>query len=331
LSQSKGRVCDVPVEIKTRESTIGGNNVKSKPAAILTSTALLIVSAALTIHARQQSTAPKPHAAPSTPAGAIPSAQIQQKIEAYLRNMYAWGPNYKLKFEPLKDTPVPNLYEVKVEVSADGQGDTAIFYVTKDGHFLIRAELEDITTDPSIKVRKQINTTGYPSKGPVDAKVVLVEYADYECPSCRQLDTILRAVLPMQPQVRLIYKDFPLIQIHPWAMTAATAGRCAYRQDPNVFWKFHDLLFDNQAIITPENAYQKMQDYATQSELDVNSLKLCMADPQTQEDVKKSMSEGESLHINNTPTIFVNGRRLVGPDAPTLQQFIQYDLSHSTK
>lgn len=245
--------------------------------------------------------------------------------------MYAWGPNFKLKFEPLKETPVPNLYEVKVQVSTEGGGDTAIFYVTKDGHFLIRAELEDITTDPAVKVRKEIVTPGYPAKGPADAPIVLVEYADYECPSCRQLDTILRAMLPTQPQVRLIYKDFPLTQIHPWAMTAAEAGRCAFHQDPNNFWKFHDALYDNQSIITPENAYQKIQDYANQSGLDANALKVCMAAPETQSEVNKSIAEGESLHITNTPTIFVNGRRLIGPDAATLQQFIQYELvaSHS--
>jgi protein-disulfide isomerase len=282
----------------------------------------------LTIHARQQSTAPTSHTAPTTTTSAPPGEFIQKKIEAYLRNMYAWGPNFKLKFEPLKDTPVPNLYEVKVEVSTEGQGDTAAFYVTKDGRFLIRAELEDMTTDPAAKIRKQISTTGYPSKGPANAKVVLVEYADYECPSCRQLDTVLRGLLPTQPQVRLIYKDFPLTQIHPWAMTAAIAGRCVYRQDPTAFWKFHDLLFDNHAIISPENAYQKMQDYATESGLDAATLKTCMSDPQTQEEVKRSMAEGEALHITNTPTIFVNGRRLIGPDAATLQQFIQYDLSH---
>jgi protein-disulfide isomerase len=303
--------------------------VKPQSLTILGTTTLMIAAAAVTIHARQQSTAPKPHPPAPGAASASPNAAIQQKIETYLRNMYAWGPTFKLKFEPLQETPVANLYEVKVEVSADGQGDTATFYVTKDGHFLIRAELEDITVDPAAKIRKQINTTGYPSKGPADAKVVLVEYADYECPSCRQLDGILRTLLTAQPQVRLVYKDFPLIQIHPWAMTAATAGRCAYHQDGTAFWKFHDTLFDNQAIITPENAWQKMQDYATQSGLDANALKVCMADPQTTEDVKKSMSEGESLHITNTPTIFVNGRRLVGPDAPTLQQFIQYDLAQS--
>jgi protein-disulfide isomerase len=299
--------------------------VKFKSTTIFCAAILIFVSAALTLHA-QQSTTPKLNPPGSAPA-AQPNAAIQQRIEAYLRNMYAWGPNFKLKFEPLKETPVANLYEVKVEVSADGQGDTATFYVTKDGHFLIRAELEDITSDPALKVRKQITTAGYPAKGPVDAKVVLVEYADYECPSCRQLDAILRTLLPTQPQVRLIYKDFPLTQIHPWAMTAAIAGRCAFQQSPTNFWKFHDLLFDNQAIITPENAYQKMQDYATQSDLNATALKACMADPQTQSEVNKSIAEGESLHITNTPTIFVNGRRLIGPDGPTLQQFIQYDLN----
>jgi protein-disulfide isomerase len=301
--------------------------VKFKSVKLISAAALILFLTVAVIHA-QQSTAPK-STPPQSSSSASPNAVIQQKIETYLRNTYAWGPDFKLKFEPLKETPVPNLYEVKVQVSANGQGDTATFYVTKDGHFLIRAELEDITTDPAVKIRKEIATSGYPTKGPADAKIVLVEYADYECPSCRQLDTILRTILPTQPQVRLIYKDFPLTQIHPWAMTAAEAGRCAYHQDPTNFWKFHDLLYDNQSIISPENAYQKMQDYATQSGLDPDVLKVCMAAPETKSEVEKSMAEGELLHIVNTPTIFVNGRRLIGPDAATLQQFIRYEVNAS--
>jgi protein-disulfide isomerase len=299
--------------------------VKFKPFITLAAAIAIIGANALTLSAQRGKNASQTTKAPSTSV-AGPSSAIQQKIEAYLRDQYAWGPTYKLKFEPLKETPIPNLYQVTVAVSVEGQGDTASFYVTKDGRYLIRAELEDMNTDPAVAIRKQMNITDYPSKGPADAKIVLVEYADYECPSCRQLDTVLRGVLSTHPEVRLIYKDFPLVQIHPWAMTAATAGRCAYKQSPDNFWKFHDLLFDNQSLISPENAWQKMQDYATQSGLDSIALKSCMADPQTQEEVRKSLSEGESLHIANTPTIFVNGRRLIGPDAPTLQQFIQYEL-----
>lgn len=281
-----------------------------------------LLAAALFAQAGSQS-APSKTTALAT---AQPSAAIQGKIEAYLRHVYAWGPSFKLTFGTLKETPVPDLYQVTVDVSQEGQGDSATFYVTRDGRYMMRAELEDLNSDPLAEVRKQIKVDGYPSKGPADAKVVLVEYADFECPSCRQLDTILRSMLPNFPQVRLVYKDFPLTQIHPWANTAATAGRCAYKQNPAAFWKFHDFVFDAQDVISPENVWQKMQDYAAQAGLDPAVLKTCMADTQTQEEVNKSIAEGEALHVANTPTVFVNGRRLIGPDAASLEQFIHYEL-----
>jgi protein-disulfide isomerase len=264
--------------------------------------------------------------APTTQASLPPSGEVQQKVEGYLRHLYAWGPSFKLSFGPLKETPIPGIYQVTVQVTAEGQTDSATFYVTKDGRYLMRTELEDLSSDPLAEVRKKITLEGYPSKGPADARVVLVEYADYECPSCKQLDTILRALLPNFPQVRLVFKDFPLTQIHPWAATAANAGRCAYKQNPTTYWKFHDLVFDNQETISPENVWERLQDYATQSGLDSGGLRACMADPQTQAEVNKSMAEGEALHVANTPTIFVNGRRIIGPDGAMLEQYIRYDL-----
>jgi hypothetical protein len=105
--------------------------VKFKSITTFCAATLILIAAATKIHARQ-STAPK-STPPSSGSSAVPSTQIQQKIETYLRNTYAWGSDFKLKFEPLKETPVPNLYEVKVEVSVNGQGDTATFY-NRPGH-----------------------------------------------------------------------------------------------------------------------------------------------------------------------------------------------------
>jgi protein-disulfide isomerase len=266
-----------------------------------------------------------PQSRPASQAGNTPPAAIQQKVEAYLRHLYAWGPSYKLSFGPLKDTPIANIYQVTVEVSTEGQTDSATFYVTKDGRYMMRSELEDLNSDPVAEMRKQITLTGFPSKGPTNARVVLVEFADYECPSCKQLDTILRSMLPKFPDVRLVFKDFPLTQIHPWAATAANAGRCAYKQNPTAYWKFHDLVFDNQETISPENAWQRLQEYAADAGLDPAGLRTCMADPQTLAEVQKSVAEGEALHIANTPTVFVNGRRLIGPDAAALEQLIHYE------
>ena len=163
-----------------------------------------------------------------------------------MRHLYAWGTTFKLKLGPLRDTAIPGLYQVTVDVTVEGQTDSATFFVSKDGRYLLRGDIEDLNSDPLADTRKQMSLADMPSQGPANAKVVMVEYADFECPSCKQLDTILRTMLPNYPQVRLVYKDYPLIQIHPWALTAATAGRCAYKQNPALFWKFHNLLFDNQ-------------------------------------------------------------------------------------
>src|SRR5581483_8914512 len=130
---------------------------------------------------------------------------------------------------------------------------------------------------------QKLNLQGAASKGPADAKVVLVEFGDLECPVCRQLDYILRAVLPQYPQVRLVFKDFPLESIHPWAMTAAIAGHCVLNQGSDAFWKFHDTVYDSQDVISPENAFEKLTDIAVQSGASKDSFQACMSDSKPKE------------------------------------------------
>jgi protein-disulfide isomerase len=311
-------------------SRIGAKESKVKAKHIFTVfAAILLVGAVL---AQQQSSSAPPRQSPApvpSPSTTTSSASIQRKIEAYLRHIYAWGPSFTITFGQLKEAPVPGLYQISMDIAFESQTDSATFYASKDGRYLMRGELEDMTSDPMAEIRKQIHLEDSPSTGPVNAKVVLVEYADFECPSCKQLDTILRSILTNFPQVRLVYKDFPLTQIHPWAMTSAQAGRCAYKQNPATFWKFHDMIFDRQDLISPSNVWDKMQEYATQVGLDSAALRACMADTGIQAQINKSIAEGETLHIANTPTIFVNGHRLVGPDATTLEQFIRYELTSS--
>jgi len=261
----------------------------------------------------------------SNAAAAQDSAAIPKRIEDYLRKYYAWGPNYTVKVGTPKQSPIGDLYEVPVEVSTQGGSDSAIVYVSKDGHYMVRGDMQDLSADPLAENLSKLNLQGAASKGPADAKVVLVEFGDLECPVCRQLDYILRAVLPKYPQVRLVFKDFPLESIHPWAMTAATAGRCVLQQGSDEFWKYHDAVYDSQDVISPENAYDKLTEIAVQSGANADKLKACVADPKTQEAVRQSIAEGKALNVDATPTTFVDGRRLVGPDQALLEQYIQYD------
>jgi len=278
------------------------------------------------VPARAQGNASAPKS--SAPASAAPApGSIEKRVEDFLRNYYAWGPTFELKVGTPTPSPVQNLLQVPVTVSAGGGSDSAIVYVSKDGRYMFRGDVQDLNVDPLSENRSKLHLDGYASKGPANSKVVLVEFGDFECPSCRQLDALLREILPQYPNARLVFKDFPLESIHPWAMTASLAGRCALQQGQDIFWKFHDQVYDNQDAVTPDNAFNKLAELAQAAGANPDTLKTCMADPKTAEPVKQSIAEARELQVNSTPTTFIDGRRMVGPDPNLLKQYLDYDTA----
>jgi len=291
--------------------------------------AVLIAGLCMTLATLAQNparTGPQVAATPMATLTPAAAAALQQRAQDFLRTLYAWGPDFQVKAGAVKPSVVADLYEISVEISIQGESESAVVYVTRDGRYMVRGEITDMSVDPFAAVRQKLTVEGFPSKGPADASVVIVEFGDFQCPSCRQLDRILRQLLPNYPQVRLVFKDFPLEQIHPWAMTAAIAGRCAFQQSSDAFWKLHDSIYDNQDFITPENAYDRLLQLATDAGVSLAPLRACIADPQTTQSVRKSISEGISLEITSTPTTFVNGRPVIGPNESLIQQYISFTL-----
>jgi len=276
-------------------------------------------SVAQTTSGSEKSVAPK-----AADSSAAKPGTVESRVEHYLRNLYAWGPAFDVKVGPSKPSPISDLLEVPVTVSMGGQSDTAVVYVSKTGNFLLRGELTDMSADPFASVRSKLHVGTSPSLGPEDAKITLIEFADFECPSCRQLDLVLRELLPRHPEVRLVFKHYPLTDIHPWAMTAAIASQCAYQQSPAAFWKIHDAIFDGQDVISPSNVWDKMLDLANQQGLNAEFYKACMINPETASQVKATIEEGHALSITATPTTFVNARRVVGPDKAMIEQYITF-------
>lgn len=291
------------------------------PVGAIILTAALVVSAATGQQPRLTGT--------STPAdGASAPSQEQKNIEAYLRNLYAFGPDVKVLVGPLKPSPVEGMMETDIDVTIGENKQNATFYVSKDGKYLFRGDVSDMTKDPLAANIAQIRMADAPVLGDAKAPVTIVEYSDFECPVCRSLHDTMRGILSNYAgKIRVVFKDFPLEQIHPWARTAAIAGRCAYQQKPEAFWKMYDLIYDNQEIISAENAWGKMVDYAGQSGLNTDALKACMASPEAAAAVNASHANGETLEITSTPTVFVNGRRMVGADSHLLEQYINYELA----
>jgi protein-disulfide isomerase len=266
----------------------------------------------------------KPQAPKAADSPVAKPATVETRVEQYLRNLYAWGPTFDVKVGPSKPSPISDLLEVPVTVSMGGQSDTAVVYVSKSGNFLLRGELTDMSVDPFADIRSKLHVGNSPSMGPEDAKITLIEFADFECPSCRQLDLVLRELLPRHPEVRLVFKHYPLTDIHPWAMTAAIASQCVFQQNPAAFWKMHDAIFDAQDVISPANVWDKMLDLATQQGLNADVYRACMTNPETVSQVKGTIEEGHTLTITATPTTFVNSRRVVGPDKSLIEQYITF-------
>jgi protein-disulfide isomerase len=262
----------------------------------------------------------------SAVSGAPPTA-LQKSVEAYLRHLYAFGSNVQLTVSAPKESEIPGLLETTVDFRDGENSQKAKFYLSKDGKYLVRGEVSDLSKDPLAETRGLIQTKDAPSLGDTNAPVTLVEFSDFQCPVCRGLHDVLRGMLPNYPQVRVVFKDFPIEVLHPWARTAALAGHCAYEQDPKAFWKVYDAIYDQQEVISASNAWTKMADFAGQAGLNADAFRSCMASPEAGAAIDASRANGERLEVNSTPTVFVNGRRLVGADPHLLEQYILYELA----
>lgn len=269
-----------------------------------------------------------PAAAQSSSAPSPENPALAAKVESYLRVLFGWGPDYKIKLGPITQSQVPELLQVPLTVTYQGQNQNGTVYVTKDGRFMFRGEIRDTSKDPFAEARSQIKLADSPAVGPASAKLTVVEYSDFECPHCQEMYPIVKAVEAEFPQVRFVYKNFPLEQIHPWALTAALAGRCVYKNvSTAAFLKFQDAVFTNQDAVTADNAWDQITAAAVGAGATADALHSCMTAPEAKAAVDADVAEGKSLGVESTPTFFINGRPFVGGDRQALEQIIRFDLA----
>jgi protein-disulfide isomerase len=249
-----------------------------------------------------------------TPAPAADAqAQVRRRIEAYLRYYYAWGDEVQVRVGPLLQSNVAGLSSALVEATQGEQRFQQIFLVSADGRLLIRGDILDTAEDPFGRSRAGLNLHDQPSKGPADAPVTIVEFGDFQCPTCAQAYPTLKKLMAERKDVRLVFKDLPLVNKHDWAYAAAVAGQCAFQQSPDAFWVLHDFFFENQAKLNAQNLEAQLDAFATrQAALDPAKFRTCRDTKATSYTVDSSVREAAVLGVANTPTLFINGRPLIG-------------------
>jgi protein-disulfide isomerase len=260
------------------------------------------------------------------------SALDKTQMESFVRHLLAVIPEVAVKIDDPKPSVVPNLLQMDVHFTYNGRSQDETFFVTKDGKDVIRGFVYDVAQNPFKPELDKLKTDLSPSMGAAGAPVSLVVFSDFQCPNCKQEEETLRQSLPstFPTQVRVYFKDFPLEQIHPWAKAAAIAGRCVFHQNPAKFWEYHDWIYGKQSDITVENLKDQVLSFATNAkDLDTLQLGRCMDTKATEAEVNASIAEARELKVDATPTMFLNGRRLVGNYPwPNLEQIINGELNY---
>lgn len=153
----------------------------------------------------------------------------------------------------------------------------------------------------------ELATEDDPSLGSPDAKLTIVQFADFGCPFSREVSYIVRAIAKQFPdEVRLVYRDFPLVDLHPGADIAAQAGECA--QDQGKFWELHDLMFRHTTDFTPD----VIMELAAQADIDTSKLATCMTNGTHAGEVANDQADAVAAGVVGTPTFFFNGQKVEG-------------------
>lgn len=261
-----------------------------------------------------------------------PASLDKAALEAYLRHAELWIPQVAVKIDdPKPSAYLPGFSEVAVHLSYQGQSKDEQYYVSQNGKNIVKGEVYDITKSPFQATVDQMKLDSQPSYGKAGAPVTIVVYGDFQCPVCKSEADVMRknVVQTFPDKVQVYFKDFPLESIHPWARAASDVGRCVYKQDPQAFWKFHDWIYENQEGITGDTLNSKVMAWAGTASVDTIQLGRCVEGKATDAEVANNIAEGRAIGVDATPTLFINGRKLVGAmEWPLMQQLINMEIEH---
>jgi protein-disulfide isomerase len=246
---------------------------------------------------------------------------VAQRVERQVRATYSIPPHVRISLSPLKPSEFPNYDALTITFDSGDKKQNYDFLLSKDGKTLIRMTKLDLSKDPYSEVMKKINVSGRPTRGNKDAKVVAVNYDDFQCPFCSRMHQTLFPQLLKEygDRVVFIYKDFPLAEIHPWATHAAVDANCLAPQSSDAYWEFADYIHANQGEVNSEKSREGQFGaldrlallQGQKHNLDVAKLQSCIKS-QNEDLVKASIKEAETLGVSATPTLFVNGQEVDG-------------------
>ena len=262
-------------------------------------------------------------AAQSSQPDAARKPELTRAIERQVRSYYSIPPDVKVQvgaIVPSTDWPGYDMAPVTID-GGNGNNKDYKFLVSQDRKTMLRMVKFDLTKDPFTELMSKIDLSGRPVRGAKNSKVVVVNYDDLQCPFCSRMHQAMFPEILKEygDRVTFVYKDYPLSEIHPWAMHAAVDANCLAAQNGDAYWEFADYVHAHPEEVRDEKtpgARLAALDRLTLGQgqkhsLDKPKLEACVK-AQDETAVKASMKEGDGVGVSATPTLFVNGEKVDG-------------------
>jgi protein-disulfide isomerase len=270
-----------------------------------------LLAFSMTAGCKAQSPAPAPAVSPET-------AALNRHIEVMVRSQFSVPQDYNVTIGARTPSKIAGYDGLPVTLGRGDKSQVVDFLLSTDGKTLARLETFDLSKDPIFS----IDIAGRPVRGNPAAKVTVINFDDLECPFCGRMHQSLfpTTMDRYKGLVRFIYKDDPLTELHPWAKHAAIDANCLASQSSDVYWTYVDYLHghgqeisgpDRNTIKSVEALDRIARQEAALAKLDPAKLDACLS-KQDDAQVKASAHEAESLRIEGTPALFVDGERIDG-------------------
>jgi protein-disulfide isomerase len=293
--------------------------------------------------------APDAAQAPSEPSAPAPTAPVFPKpdpanftatsptkevVDGFLRANWGYDDNRMWQVQAILKTPVEGISKVIILIgdkSGKEKPQALAFFVLPDGKHLITGDqIVEFGEHPFDDVRDQMKEKADgPYRGSASKDLELVEFADFQCPHCKEAQANMDKLVADFPKARVVFQNFPISSIHPQAETAAAFGLCVTKQGgSSAFFQYASAVFDGQdGLATPDGATLTINSAVTKAGLDPAKIATCAADPQVKAQVDASVKLGTDAGVNQVPTLVINGREIpANVSYDLLKKIVEYQV-----
>ena len=294
-----------------------------------------------TAPADQQPGAPPAAPAPSgppvfpkpDPANFTAPAPTAEVVNGFLQANWGYDSDRMWQVQAILKTPADGVSKVIVLIgdkTGKQKPQVLSFFALPDGkHIIIGEDIINFGVNPFADTRQQLQQhANGPYRGAASKDLELVEFADFQCPHCKEAQANMDKLAADYPKARIVFENYPISAAHPQAYNAAEYGVCVSKLGgSSAFFQFASAVFDGQdGLATPDGATLTLNSATTKAGLDPAKVAACAATPEVKADVDASLQLGKDLGVNEVPTLMINGRALPVAAVPydLLKKIIDY-------